>query len=214
MLLAAAAGAAERKTGSAAAPAVEAVAEEPSAAVILDGQPLFRVRGISAYPAAQRAQAIGDRIATIAANRPVAPDALAVIDEGTQSWIVAGDRLVMTVHAANAASEGVSLQVLTETYRTRIAQAVRTYRHDREPRLLLLHVGYALGATVVALLLFLALRRAHRWASASLEQRLAARIEGLEAHARKLVQAKQIRGALQGLVSAIHAAAALALAYL
>jgi small-conductance mechanosensitive channel len=214
MLLAAAAGAAERKPGPAAAPGVEAEAEEPTATVILDGQPLFRVRGISAYPAAQRAQAISERIATIAADRSVAPDALVVIDEETQSRIVAGDRLVMTVPAANAASEGVSLQVLAEAYRTRIAQAIRAYRHDREPRLLLLHAGYALGATLVTLLLFLGLRRARRWASASLEQRLAARIEGLEAHARKLVQAKQIRAALKGLVSAIHAAAALTLAYL
>jgi hypothetical protein len=80
-LLAAAAGAAERKPGSAAAPAVEAEAEEPTATVILDGQPLFRVRGISAYPAAQWAQAISERIATIMADRLVAPDAQVVIDE-------------------------------------------------------------------------------------------------------------------------------------
>ena len=61
---------------------------------MLDGQPLFRVRGISVYPAAQRAQAISERIATIAADRSVTPDALVVIGEGTQSRIVAGDRLV------------------------------------------------------------------------------------------------------------------------
>jgi hypothetical protein len=189
ILLAPAAGSERRTADSSAEPSVEAEAEDSFAKVMLDGQPLVRVRGRSAYLAARRAQAISERIAAIAADSSVAPDSLAVIDEGVQSRIVVGNQTVVTVYDSQAASEGVSPQALAQAFRTQIAQGIRAYRHDRDPRVLLTHAGYALGATLVAVLLLLGLRRAHRWVATFLDGRLVARIEGLEAQAYRLVQA-------------------------
>ena len=42
------------------------------ATVIVDGQPLFVVRGVSAYPAVRRANEIADRIRSVAANKAIA----------------------------------------------------------------------------------------------------------------------------------------------
>jgi hypothetical protein len=76
--------------------AVRAVARSPSsppfgrywrgsrpAPVVVDGVTLFHVTGVSAFPAEKRAQAIADRIRTVAANRAYAPQALRSKDEPT-----------------------------------------------------------------------------------------------------------------------------------
>ena len=197
-----------------AAPGVETETEDTYAPVALDGQPLFRVQGFSGYRAARRAQAISDRIAAIAADRSVSPDSLRVIDEAELSRIVAGDRSVMYVFDSQATAEGVSRQRLAEGMRSRIAEGVRAYRRDRDPRVLLLHTGYAFGATLAAVLLFFGLRSGHRWLAGRLERRLRARIERLETQARRLGQAKQLSVALRGLYTALFLLLAFVLVYL
>jgi hypothetical protein len=47
---------------------VESETHDAYAPVTLDGQPLFRVHGISGYPAERRAQAISERVAALAAD--------------------------------------------------------------------------------------------------------------------------------------------------
>ena len=202
----------EEKSGP--APGVESETEATYAPVTLDGQPLFRVSGFSGYPAARRAQAISERIAAIAANRSVSPDSLRVIDEAGYSRIVAGDQSVIYVFDAQAAAEGVSRQRLAEGIRARIVEGIRDYRRDREPRVLLISTGYALGASLAAVLLFLGLRSAQRRIAVGLERRLSATIESMEAHAHRFVQAKQLWLVLRGLYTALYAASVFVLAYL
>jgi small-conductance mechanosensitive channel len=193
---------------------IETETHDTFAPVTLDGQPLFRVHGISGYPAARRAQVISERVAELAADRTVSPDSLAVIDEAGLSRVVAGDRPVMTVFDAGAAAEGVSRQRLAESIRTRIAEGIRAYRLDRDPRVLLAHAGYALGATLAAVLLFLGLRHTQGWLAAGLERRLKGHLEKLEAHAHQLVQAKHLWMALQGLYTTLYVVSGVLLAYL
>jgi hypothetical protein len=54
--------------------------EPPSAPVVLDGEVLFTVRGVSAYPAAQRADAIAGRIRAMADDPNLRVDALQVVE--------------------------------------------------------------------------------------------------------------------------------------
>ena len=58
-----------QQTDAELAPTEEAVAVPVAAPVKLDGETLFRVRGVSAYPAEQRAQFIADRITSVANDR-------------------------------------------------------------------------------------------------------------------------------------------------
>lgn len=212
ILLTVVASAEERTPGS--TPVVETETEENYAPVTLDGEPLFRVRGFSGYGAERRANAISERIAAIAADRSVSLDSLKVLDEAEYSQIVAGDRPVMYVFDSQALAEGVSRQRLAEGIRMRIVEGIRAYRHDREARVLLIRAGFALGATLAAALLFFGLRAVHRWLAASLERRLKTRLERVEAHARRLVQAKQMWMALHGVYTALYVVSALVLAYL
>lgn len=213
-LLAPFAGAEEKASDPGAAPDVEAETEDTRAPVTLDGETLFRVRGVAAYPAARRAQAISERIAAIAADRSVSPDSLRVIEETNRSRIVAGDRPVMILIDVDAAAEGIPRQDLAPVVRTRIVEGIGAWRRDRDPRQLLRHTGYAIGATIVAGLLLFGLRRAYRWLVAGLDRRLKARIEGLEVQAHRLVQAKQVRAALHSLFTALYIVPAFAIVYL
>jgi len=163
---------------SATAAAVDTPTEPPRAAVTLDGKVLFYVRGGSAHPAERRARAIGERIRAIAANPSVSTDSLRVVEVEERSDILAGDTLVMSLLDIDAELEDAPRKVVAEASRRRIVEAITAYRHDRSPRVLLVNTGYALGMTLVALLLLFGAGRVFRWLEAAIERRFKSRIEG------------------------------------
>jgi hypothetical protein len=67
----------------------ESVAEQPTAPVVLDGVTLFRVRGVSAFPAEKRAAGIAEWIAALAANRTIPVDSILVRETPLGSEVVA-----------------------------------------------------------------------------------------------------------------------------
>ena len=188
-------------------------APDDRAAVSLDGETLFYVRGIPAYPAAERAKAVSERIKAIAADRSVKADSMTVVDMEDRTRIMAGDRLVAGLIDADV-EQGVSRRLLAERVRVKIATAVASYRNDRSPRVLLVNTAYALGATAFFALLLLVIRRAFRKVDALAAQGLKARIDALEAKSQQIVQARQLRDALRALLKAVYAAAVLVFGYL
>jgi len=78
---------------------------------------------------------------------------------------------------------------------------------------LLVKTAYALGATLIAGLLLLGVRRVFRWLDGLADRRFRARIEGLEAQSYRLVQAKQISAAVRGLSVSLRVLSCLAIAY-
>jgi small-conductance mechanosensitive channel len=202
----------EGTSTAAVAPASPAATHE-YAEVTLDGVMLFRVRGITAYPAEQRARDIGERIRAIAADPSVPADSVRVVEAADRSNIVAGERPLMGVFDADAAPEGISRQTLAGAFRLRVAAAIAAYRSDRSPDVLLVHTLYALGATLATAVLLFALRRAHRWLDAMATRRLAGRIEGLEKESIQLVRASQLWKALHGAFKALRVLLALVILY-
>lgn len=205
--------AAAADSGSNSAPEIDAVREYERAAVAVDGKVLFHVVGIQSYPAEQRAQAIQKRIATVAADRSVAADAVRVVETEDRSNIVAGDILVVSVLDADAKPEGITRKQLAEIFRLKVAEAIARHRDDRSPRALMINSLYALGATLAAVMLVFALRLAFRRLDALLERRYKARVEGLEVQAHQLIQAKQLWKTLQGFLQTVHFLAVLVIIY-
>src|SRR6188474_1997234 len=80
---------------------VEAEADRPTAFVTVDGRALFRVRGFSAFPAKERAEAIAKRIVAIANDATVSPDSLRAVEAEQVTNILAGDRIIMAVTDAD-----------------------------------------------------------------------------------------------------------------
>jgi small-conductance mechanosensitive channel len=189
--------------------------EYERAPVTLDGQVLFEVRGIPAYPAEERAKTIKQRIEEIAADRSAAIESLRVGEMADRTRIMAGDRLlVVFVDADAAAAEGVSRQLLAERALIKIKAAIASYRNDRSPRVLLINTAYALGATVLLAVVLLVIRGAFRKLDALAERRLRSRIEALEAQSHQLVQARQLRTAVRGLLKGLFVLALLVLGYI
>lgn len=174
------------------------------APVELDGNRLFWVRGLSAYPAEQRAGPIRDRIQALARNPDFRADGLRLVESDVGTKIMAGDRLVMTVFDVDARIEGVRRQVLATHNLDRIRQAIADYRQARSPDTLLRQGLFSLGGTVVlavvvALLLWLG-RRADEWVARWVQYR----IGSLGIQSFEIVRADRIGSAVRRIVYVIR----------
>jgi hypothetical protein len=140
------AGADSRALGS---PADDLEAESVvTAPVELDGSLLFQVRGVSAFPAEERAERIRGRIEVLARDPSFQTDALKPVESELGIKLMAGDRLVMGVYDSDARLEGVSREVLALANLERMQDAIAEYRRARSGAVLLRGGLHALGATL------------------------------------------------------------------
>jgi small-conductance mechanosensitive channel len=164
------------------APAQEAQAEVEvsppeavvqTAPVMLDGEALFSVRGVSALPAAERAARITAAIKRVAHDETFDPANLKVVKSDPFTSIMAGDVRILALVDADARLEDVDRDALAVVIADRVRRAIEQYRRDRRPDALIAAGLRALGATAVLALLLLALR----WLALALDNRLTARLE-------------------------------------
>jgi small-conductance mechanosensitive channel len=184
-----------------------------TAPVMLDGRVLFRVRGVSAYPAEQRARAIAERIKALAADTTIPTTALRMVETEHSVDIMAGDQLIVGIFDVDARLEGLTRKPLAQTFMKKIGDAVTIYREERRPERLLYNTLYALTATVLVLGLLLAIHWALRRIRAGIEQRSQARVQKLEAQSLKLVRAEQLRIALHKTLQTVSALVTLVFLY-
>ena len=195
--------------GSGMGVAATSEAELTTAPVEIDGQALFRVRGTSSFPAAQRAAAIRDRIEAAASDTSIRSDMLRTVDEDNITTILAGDRPLMTVVDSDARLEQLSRDYLARTHLTRIRQAIDDYRRIRSRETLLHGCLYAGGATITLALGIVLIIRVGRRLDRFLTERVVSRIHSLGIQSFEIVRAEQIRRALRGILYALRVAAIL-----
>ena len=163
------------------------------APVTVDGIPLFRVRGVTSFPAESRARLISERVVEVARDPAIAPDAVNVVPGEAALRIVAADRTIMFVADADAVIEGVTPAVLATTHAIRLRQAIGDYRTARaRPALLLARAANARRdrAAAAALLMVAWLWRR---LDAVLQRRVQARIQSVGIQSFEVVRADQIR---------------------
>jgi small-conductance mechanosensitive channel len=178
--------------------------EVATAPVVIDGVELFRVRGVSSYPAEPRAASIQERIVAAAKDPAVSIDSLHVIDTGGATAVATGDRPLVTVVDADASLEQVDRAALANGHLVRIRQAIVEYRAARSPAALRWAAVTTLAATIVfgvgtALLLWF-----WRKVDALLTRRLQARIHAVGIQSFEVVRADQIRTALRSVLAGIR----------
>ena len=138
------------QTGASAGDAHALAAEQVDSAMVeIDGEPLFRVIGVSALPAARRAARIAERIEALAKDRQFDPATLSIIDDNGLA-IVTGSTTVMRVVEADATLEGVSRVTLANANLVRVRQAILDHRAARTREAFLGGAGRALAAAAVA----------------------------------------------------------------
>ena len=183
--------------------ATTATAQEPArdaAPVVVDGDLLFRVRGIEALPAADRAAGIAGRIAALAADRSLSPDSLRVVETGTLTNIMAGPVVVVALSDPDASLEGIARPLLAEIAVNRIRRAILEWRDARtSARLMagLLESLVAFGLAAAALLVWLVLLRR---VAAALQRASDRRAAMLAAQSRQALYIDHARQAARGAI--------------
>jgi len=188
-------------------------AELPSSPVEIDGKVLFSVRGSVSYPAERRAAAIAGRIAAVAGDRSFDPRSLAVGDVEGIPAVMAGDRRIVAVFAADAEHESMSQAELAATYLTTIREAIAAYREERSSEAVLRGFSWALAATGVLAVALIALWWLRRHVDRGLEKHVRARVQSVGISTFEIVRAERLWGLVRGLLRAVEALAALVLLY-
>lgn len=194
------------------------IASEREAAtvpVVIDGRVLFRVRGVTAFPADQRAVTIASRIRVLAASETTPPTALHLVASEHSTDIVAQDNVIMSVFDADAKAEapGLPRQALAQIYLRKIDSAVEAYRTERSPVQLARKAVLAGAWTLLLVLAVLILFRSLRWLVVRIEHRYHSAIEHIESGTFRLISAGSIWLAIRFTFRFLTLVAALALFY-
>jgi small-conductance mechanosensitive channel len=193
--------------------AVQTEVVTATAPVMLDGATIFRVRGISSYPAERRAAEIAGRIKALASDRAFPAESVTVKDTTVATFILGGGRRLFAVFDADAAVEGLTRQVLAEAYRTRVVEAMTQFRRDREAAALREDLARAAAATL-GFVLFIALgRRVLRRVRALAETRYRTRVHDVQFQTIDIMRGEQLWNALQNAVRGIATIITLAAGY-
>jgi len=192
----------------------EAEIAHVTAPVVLDGETLFRVRGTTTYPAAERARLIAGRIEEVARTASIAPETVQAVPGEQFVNVTAGDRFLVAVTEADAKTEALDGRLLARVYAERIQQAIRAYRQAREPQVLLRGARRALGATVLLLAAVLALWWAFRELESRLRRRYEERIQSVQIQSFEILRAQRLRTAFRAVVRVARAVTAAVFIYL
>lgn len=163
-----------------------------AASVVLDGETLFRVRGISAAPAAERAESIRQAIVRLANQPELDAHAGEVIAAADRSEILIAGQRIATLFPADAALEQITLEVLVEASMERIANAVDRYREERSHRRLLTSTGLLLGISGLAGLLLYAVSALFGWFNRLIEKAGERHIREIERASHRIIDAAQL----------------------
>jgi small-conductance mechanosensitive channel len=195
-----------QQAGDASEASKDADSDVRLADVVIDGETLFSVRGVTARPAEIRAEQIEDRIRALAENPKITATSFTLEDHPGATWIMAGGQRVMAVFDEDAALEGINRTPLSELYVTRIANSIDDYRRYRRTGSLWLDTLYAFAATIALLIAAQLGRRAVALLRTGFERRYRTRIERLEGRAHHIVKVEQVWHVLTGLLNVIWVA--------
>jgi small-conductance mechanosensitive channel len=185
------------------------------AKVEIDGALLFRVVGVPALPANERATAVTARIEAVAADSSFKPEDIVAIESDLGTAIMARDVRLILVTDDDSRLEGLDRKVIAEVYVTRLRKAIDDWRAARAPgalksALLLSLAGTVAFALAMALLVWISRRARARM------QRYRTRIHSVGIQSFQVVRAGRIWGLLSRALSVVitFAYAALMFVYL
>jgi small-conductance mechanosensitive channel len=174
-----------------------------SAVVVLDGHELFRVVGVSGFPADERARGIAERLRAFARDESRPITELRLTRQEHYTLIEAGADRIAAVHEVDAAAEGIARDTLAEINLDRVRDSVQRYREEREPAYLLRHGAYALLATVLLLLGIAGVRWGERRIKRGIELRASRLLAHVEGKSKSLVRAQWLGAGLRAVVGAV-----------
>jgi small-conductance mechanosensitive channel len=184
------------------------------APVIVDGNKLFRVRGMPSYPATRRAAEIRQRIIDLANDESFDTAQLIISnDEPIRTTVLAGDQELFSIFDEDAALENIKRELLAHVYRDLAAEAIEDYRADRSTVKLVNNSLLALAVTALFAALLWAFSKLIRWLVEWTERDVRRVGQDLANKAFGLFRASQFWTFVAGLLRLIRTIVYLALIY-
>ena len=175
-----------------------------TAPVEVDGAVLFRLRGVTSFPAEQRAAIVRDRIVAVANDPAIGVESINSVEGDGATRILAGEQIITTVLEADANLEQIPRPQLAAGHLARIREAITLHRRERSPDALRRDVISALGATAVFIGVIVLLQLVWRSVDRLLVARLQKRIQTVEIKSFELMRAERIWDAVRGIIFAIR----------
>ncbi len=163
-----------------------------SAPVVVDGNSLFDVRGISSYPAELRAATISNRIQKVASNADISADSVKIIPEEDRLKIYAGDNFIMNVYDVDAEFERINKSLLAELIVKKTSDAIKIYRVERSRPVLIKHTLHAFAAAIVMIIVLFVLLWLIKKIDAKLQLKIKSKVESLENKSFNLIRSNQL----------------------
>ncbi|WP_319549880.1 mechanosensitive ion channel family protein [Desulfogranum marinum] len=187
-----------------------------TAPVVVNGKVRFHVVGVTAYPAERRASEISQRIEALARDTNYSPKTLRIEDAGSYHEIFPGasGKVIIRILEADAKSEGILRTVLADTIGNSIAESINDYRHDRKPAVLTKKALYALGSTIVLIVLMYGVFWGFRRVNNYLERRVKLHMQKLEERSQRIFQGGQLWGILLSALGMLRGLTAILLIYI
>ena len=164
------------------------------AEVKLDGNVLFKVRGISVFNANKRASDISARIKKIASNDQIGVESIRLLAKEDYITIYTVNDTIMRVFDADAAVEGtgVSKEFLAKANQMGIKNAITTYRLNRSSAVLLRNSGHALMVIFFAAIFLLVSLWIMKKMNTLLQRRIKRRIDSVDDISFSLIKSEKI----------------------
>jgi len=187
--------------------------EPATAPVFIDGRLVLKVRGISAYPASERAKNIRKRIIDTARDKSFPVEELTIVWDEEMSSILAGDTRLVAILDVDAEIEQLDRKLYAEVVKGKIAQVITNYRTDRSLKVVLERSAYALGLTAIFVLIFWGLVRVFRSLNSWAIRHVHKSVQDLASKSHHLIQAEQLWTLVAGFLSALRVLVLLVLTY-
>lgn len=138
------------------------VAALPEGQVVLDGKPLFVIKGkVYSFSPEDRAKTVSSRLDKLAKDPLFKVESLKVVDSENTSDIIAGELALMSVTEGDAKLEGKPRLLLAEEYAAKIRVAVEARNNDYSTMAILFGTLYSLLATMALMFLLFIIKRYH-----------------------------------------------------
>ena len=176
------------------------------APIIIDGYTLFSVRGVSSFPAEERASLIKKRIEDIARDRSIPANSIEIIQGETSDDLYAKGKFILSIYDADAKIEGVGREIIAMGIKNRITKAIYSYRYERKSEVLLTRTFYAIGATFLTILLLIFIQWIAKKVNIMLQNKIKAKFDNIETKSFQLIKSNQLWLTLSSVIRGLNIA--------
>jgi len=162
------------------------------APVVVDGEMLLQLRGVSAVPAKYRAAKLREDLLAVANDPAVDPASGRVVTNDASADIYFADQRVVRLYPIDAQLEEVPLKLLAEATLLRMQVVIEKYRAARTPEKLLRSTAMFVALTAAAAVLIWLSIRVLGWIDRLVERRVKGHIERLEKASHRIIHGGQI----------------------